>query len=195
MARKRTHHRRGSRRRHMAPSVSMVTYTRIVDLSVNGPSNDATAVATADITDVTNTSGETVNRKIVGIHGSAVLHCGLAANQHVAAMICFRAAPTLSDFPSIVEWDPFNDGPREGTDPTGYEGRPSPRPFARRNFVLATSSHTASTTELVTEQHAFRSRAERLLRPGWKLQAGLYVRASQSVNVRWYGLLRFSVAG
>ena len=182
------------RRRHERPSVSMVTYTRVIDQSFTAAASNATGLTAFDIPDVSNDSGETVNRKIVGISGMLMMAAACGQNQHAVAMFAHRAAPELDSWPATSDWDPFNDGP-DGSD--SYKGRPSPRPFGRRLQVVTVpdTALSASTAQIVQEAHRYHSKSERLLRPGWKLQAGIYVRGSTGVKVRVTGVLRYAVAG
>jgi len=183
--------RRSKRSRSAAPSVSMVTYTRLIDLEVTPTASDVTALATFTVPEVDNTTGETQNRKLMSVHGQAMMAAKINAGAHAAALFCLRAAPELDDWPAVTDWDPFNDGPGGAG---SYDGRPSPRPFGRKNFVCVTPG-TGGVTEVFNQAHTYRSKAERLLRPGWVLQAGLYVRATAQTDVRVFGLYRFAVAG
>lgn len=192
MARRTMRRRRHSRRRE-SPSTSIVTQTSLVDLSVSNPNTDETYLETQSLGQVENESGETVNRKILRVVGELMFTSNLPANQLAVAMFALRASPSLDPWPAVSDFDPFDSGP-DGS--ASYKGRPSPRPFGRRNFALVTP---AGSGVVQTIENAFRyhSRAERLLRPGWRLQAGLYVRVrtSGNVHVRIGGILRTTIAG
>lgn len=184
------------RGRAAAVAVSIIGYTRLIDLSATAPASGNTVLVTQDVDDVRNgdpaqPQAETVNRKILRVGGQAFFSAGVGQDSHVVAQFCLRAAPGLDDWPTVVDYDPFQDGPGE----QAWQGSASPRPFCRRTFVFGVADSSAAATQVIEEQHMIRSKAERLLRPGWKLQAGLYVAGSQGVKVRWTGLLRSVVAG
>lgn len=187
-----TRHRRGRRRHHRrrraAPSVSVAGYTRPLDLSLAAPASDATGLTTVDFPDVDNTSGETVNRKILRVTGMGIFTAALAAGNYAMAQFALWAHPKHEEWPSVSDYDPFNDGPGE----SAFEGMLAPRAFCRRTMVLA--SPASGTAETITQDHIVRSKAERLLRPGWILSAGLYVRGTSGVQVRHTSLLRAVVA-
>ena len=191
MPRRKRYHKR--RRMRDAPSTSIVTQTSLVDLSVSNPTNDTTELETARMGQVENQSGETVNRKILRIVGELMFTANLPANSLALALFALRAAPKDDPWPSVSAFDPWDSGP-DGS--TSYGGRPSPRPFGRRNFALVTpaGSGVVQTIEQAVRYH---SRAERLLRPGWDLHCGLYVRVrtSANVHVRIGGALRATIAG
>lgn len=180
--------RRHSRRRRTAPSVSIAGYTRMLSLSKAAPASDATDLVTMDFPEVENTSGETVNRKILRVTGMGIFTAALAAGQYAAAQFCLWAHPKHEDWPAISDYDPFNDGPGE----SAFEGMLAPRTFARRTMVLATPA--SGQAETITQDHIIRSKAQRLLRPGWILTAGLYVRGTSGVTVEHRSLLRAVVA-
>ena len=179
------------RRRSIRPSVSVAGYTRFLSLENTAPASGATALVVQDVEGVVTSEVLTENRKLIRVGGSAMMAVRLNANQHAAAMFCLRAAPQQEDWPSVSDYDPFREGPGEND----FQGMPSPRPFCRRSFVLATPAGSGGETEVIQEAHMVRSKAERLLRPGWKLQAGLYVTGSQGVMVKHASLLRYVVAG
>lgn len=187
---RRSHPRRhrGRRRRRTAPSVSVAGYTRVLDLAKAAPASDATDLVTVDYPDVVNLSGETVNRKILGVHGMGIFTAALAAGNYALAQFCLWAHPKHEEWPDVADYDPFNDGPGE----SGFEGMLAPRTFCRRTMVLA--SPASGTAETITQDHTIKTRAERLLRPGWILSAGLYVRGTSGVNIRHTSLLRAVVA-
>lgn len=189
MPTRRRHTRRRSRRRREAPSTSIAGYTRFLDLLGNAPASDATGLFTFDIPDVETPPEETVNRKILRVTGQGIFTASLTAGQYAVAQFCLWAHPKHEDWPAVSKYDPFNQGPGE----TGFEGMLAPRPFCRRTMVLAAPS--AGVTETITQDHIIRSKAERLLRPGWILSAGIYVKGSASVAVRHVSLLRTVVAG
>lgn len=191
---RRFRHRRGSKR----PSVSIATYSRLINLTATGSglSNGNTVLAHEVVNDVENKTGETVNRKLLSISGELMFAAKIAAGETAVCMFAHLAHPAIhgmGDTPLTGDdsWDPFNDGP-DGS--TSYGGRLSPRPFGRRNFVLA-APPTGGEAEVVMNQHVYRTRAKRLLRPGWECSRGIYVRASSGVSVRLSGILRYSVAG
>lgn len=196
----RSHSRRQRGRRSRSPHVaeSIAGYTRVLDISATAAANNGTTLQAIDVEGVENGDSEpgdvnapTVNRKILRVAGKAFFSAGLARNQYAVAQFCLRAAPRLEGWPAVAVFDPFEDGPGH----QAYEGMPSPRPFCRRTFVLSTADADPAVAALIQESHMVTSKAERLLRPGWKLQAALYVRGSSGVKVRWTGLLRTVVAG
>lgn len=189
MARRKHRRRRGTHRRTVRPSVSIAGYTRPIDLTLAAPASNATGLVTADISDVVTPAEETVNRKILRVAGQAMFTAGLTTGKMVMAQFCLWAHPEHEDWPGVDAYDPFNQGPGE----TGFEGMLAPRPFCRRTFVLAVPS--TGSAETIASQHMIRSKAERLLRPGWKLTAGLYVRGDSGVSARHTSLLRVVVAG
>lgn len=188
---RRTHRRGGHRRkRHRtAPSVSIAGYTRPIDLQLAAPASDATGLITVDFPEVDNQSGETVNRKILRVTGMGIFTAALAAGNYAMAQFCLWAHPKHESWPGVDEYDPFHDGPGE----SAFEGMLAPRTFCRRTMVLA--SPASGVAETITQDHIIRSKAERLLRPGWVLTAGLYVRGTSGVTVRHTSLLRAVVAG
>ena len=187
---RRHHGRRRSRRRREAPSVSIAGYTRYIDLAGTVSTANQTQLVTADVPDVVTPADETVNRKIVGISGQAMFSAALAAGHDVAAQFCLWAHPSHEEWPTVDKYDPFNDGPGED----GFEGMLAPRTFCRRTMVMTVA--TSGSTQTIQQDHMIRSRAERLLRPGWKLTAGLYLRGNNtSISVAHLSLLRYVVAG
>lgn len=190
MATRRKHRRRRSHSRRSArPSVSIAGYTRPIDLTLQAPASDATGLVTVDFADVVTPPEETVNRKILRVTGMGIFTAALAAGNYAMAQFCLWAHPKHEDWPGVDKYDPFTEGPGE----SGFEGMLAPRPFCRRTMVLA--SPASGTAETITQDHIIRSKAERLLRPGWVLTAGLYVRGTSGVAVRHTALLRAVVAG
>jgi len=189
MARRHSRRQRGSRRRREAPSVSIAGYTRFIDLTSPVSVGTGTTRVEADIPDVVAPDTETVNRKILSVTGNAFFTAALPADKVCVAQFCLWAHPKHEDWPGVAEYDPFNDGPGE----SGYEGMIAPRPFGRRTFVLSTPSSGEAQT--ISAQHLYRTRSERLLRPGWVLTAGLYTRSDIGTSVRFTALLRAVVAG
>lgn len=190
---RKSHHRRlrGRSAKRTAPSVSIAGYTRFIDLSAPALASGETRLVTADVADVENTEGETVNRKLVRVEGQAMFTAGIAADKYAVAQFCLWAHPKQEDWPTVDEYDPFNDGPGESS----FEGMLAPRSFCRRTFVIATPT-SGGVEEVITAQHMIRSKAERLLRPGWVLSAGLYLKASDAgISARHTSLLRYVVAG
>lgn len=187
MTRRRKHRR--SRRSRTAPSVSIAGYTRLIDLSQAAAAADATALVTADVSDVLTPAEETVNRKLIRVAGQAFFGAALSAGDYAVAQFCLWAHPKHEGWPTVAEYDPFNDGPGE----SGFEGLLAPRTFCRRTFVLAVPA--SGSTQTIESQHMIRSKSERLLRPGWVLTAGLYVRGTSGVTVRHTSLLRYVVSG
>ena len=171
MARK-TRRRRYSRRRSRKVSESIVTYQRIVKLSVTTGSADATSIDSGDVDDVHNMGGETVNRKIIGVRGTLSFATQPPAGDLTVAMWALWAHPAEQDVPSLDDFNPFTAGPT-GSDT--YKGRPSPRPFARKYFSHILQSSGTATQHFT--QFRVNSKAQRLLRPGWKLTNLLYVRS------------------
>jgi len=182
---------RKRRYRSKGPAPSTATYTQKLILQGASTADGATALHTVAFEDIKNTSGETVNRKIVRVTGSLQYAANPSAGKAVWGMFALRAAPELDPWPSVADFDPFNSGP--GGSDTAYKGRPSPRPFARRNFIHFVQTG-GSATQLF-EQFMLRSKAERLLRPGWQLSAGLYVAGDAVINVGVAGLIRVVVEG
>lgn len=190
MARRSHRGRRRHRRRRVAPSVSIAGYTRRLQLDATAPSPDLkTGLVTLDVPDVETPPEETVNRKILSVHGQAFFSASLSAQQNVCAQFCLWAHPSHETWPGVDKFDPFQQGPGEA----GFEGMLAPRPFCRRTFILAVPQSGEAQT--ISSQHTIRSKAERLLRPGWKLTAGLYLSGSAGVSVSHQSLLRVTVAG
>lgn len=187
MPKRKRYSRRHSRR--AAPATSVVGYTRSLNLVQQLAGSEATSLVTVDFPDVVTPAEHTENRKILRVAGQAFFTATIAANQYAMAQWCLWAHPDHEDWPGIADYDPFNDGPGE----TGFKGLLAPRTFARRTFVLAAPASGSSQT--ISEQHMIRSKAERLLRPGWKLSAGLYTKGTANVTVRHLSLLRAVVAG
>ena len=189
MAARRRRHRRRSRHR-TAPSASVVGYTRLLDLKAQADTTGAATVMTsADFPDVQNTSGETVNRKILRVHGQAFFSAALSADEFAVAQFALWAHPKHLGVPTVAEYDPFKDGPGD----PAFEGLPVKRPFGRRTFVLNTPGSGVAST--ISSEHTYMTKAERLLRPGWVLSGVLYVVGSANVNMRWTALLRAVVSG
>lgn len=188
--RKRRHRGRRRHRRREAPSVSIAGYTRPISLALAAPASDATGLVTVDFPDVANTEGETVNRKILRVTGQGIFTAALTAGQYAFAQFCLWAHPKHEDWPTVADYDPFNDGPGE----SAFEGMLAPRTFARRTMVLAVATGSG-VAETITQDHLIRSKAERLLRPGWVLTAGLYVRGTSGVQMEHRSLLRAVVSG
>jgi len=161
----------------------------LIDLKGTAPASDATLLVTADVPDVVTPDSETVNRKILRIAGQAFYAAALTAGQYAVAQFCLWAHPKHEGWPTVAEYDPFNDGPGE----SGFEGLLAPRTFCRRTFVLAVPDSGSGQT--IESAHMIRSKAERLLRPGWVLTAGLYLRGTSGVAVRHTSLLRYVVSG
>lgn len=187
MARRRGRRRR---RRRSAPSVSIVTYQRFVDIQVAAGTANQTAMESISIPDVANMSGESVNRKILRATGTLAGSVHIAGNQGAAAMFALLAHPDLEDIPPVSDFDPFDDGP-DGSNT--YKGRPSPRPFGRKYFAFA--NVTGASTATFQEEFRYRTRAQRLLRPGWKLSGLLYVRSNRGVTFRVNGIVSIAVSG
>jgi len=181
--------RMNRRKRSVRPSVSIAGYTRPVALGGSTAASNATSLTTTTVADVDNLSGETTNRKLIRVAGKAIFTAALPANKNVMAQFCLWAAPQQESWPTISAYDPFTEGPGE----SGFQGMLAPRVFCRRTFVLATPPSGEAQT--ITEAHVIRSKAERLLRPGWILQAGLYIRGSSGISVSHHSLLRYVVAG
>jgi len=192
MARRRTSRGRGRHRRSVRPSVAIAGYTRPISLTATAAA--ATVLVTTRVGDVENyqpsDGGETVNRKLIRVGGQAMFAASLAAGKLIMAQFCLWAHPEQESWPAVTDFDPFNDGPGD----RGFSGMLAPRSFCRRTFVMSTPA-AGGVTETIQSQHMIRSKAERLLRPGWILSAGLYVRGDVGVVSRWDGLLRFVVAG
>jgi len=181
--------RRGGKRNRAHVSESIAGYTRLIGLSMAAPGSDATGLTTVTFPDVATPAEHTENRKILRVAGSCFFAAALSAGNYCAAQFCLWAHPKQESWPAVSAYDPFNEGPGE----SAFEGMLAPRAFARRTFILSVPS--AGSTQTISEQHMLRSRAERLLRPGWVLSAGLYVRGTSGVQATWNGLLRAVVAG
>jgi len=183
--------RRQKRRSRKMVSESIVTYSRVVDLQGTGD-GDTTHLVQAQVSGVSNLSGETTNRKIIRVMGTLMFSSNLGAGHHCYAMFALLAHPEIDgSFPPVADWDPFEDGPGLGAD---FDGRPSPRPFGRRTFSLVTPN-SGGVVEVIQQAFRYSTKAERLLRPGWGLSAGLYLRASDGVQGRVGGILRATVVG
>jgi len=180
---------RGKTRRREAPSVSIVGYTRFIDITSAVSTGTDTELTTVDIPDVVTPGEETVNRKVLSVTGQSFFTGALPADKVAVAQFCLWAHPKNESWPVVAKYDPFNDGPGE----TGFEGLIAPRTFGRRTMVLSTPSSGVAQT--ISAQHLYKTRSERLLRPGWVLSAGLYTRADSGVSVRFSALLRAVVAG
>ena len=183
-------HRR--RRSHDRPSTSMVTYQRVIGLSgsSSGTANTTTVVS-EQVDGVENTGGETVNRKIVRITGELCFSSALTAGDDIVAMLAMWAHPKLDGFPSVDSFDPFTEGP---TGAATYEGRITPRPFGRKYFALNVPASGA--IETLSSEFRYHTKAARLLRPGWILSAGLWVRSTKlSKPFSLNGILSAAVAG
>lgn len=185
--------RRRKRSRSDRPSVSIATYQQFVQLAVATGGTNVTTVTTSVFPNVENTGGETVNRKILRVSGSLMFAANLVADRDLGAMFCLRAAPKDDAWPSVEDFDPFNAGPSLGN--VAYEGRPTPRPFGRRMFALVTPAGGGA-AEVIQQAFRYSTKAERLLRPGWRLQMGLYVRGSHpDIACKVGGVLSAVVAG
>ena len=184
MARKMRRRRRSRRRKTVSTSVA--TYQRVVSIKMETGSNTSdTHTASQTLTGIDNLGGETVNRKIVGVSGTLAYAVQPSQDDQVVAMFALWAHPKVEDWYGSADWDPFDSGP-DGS--TSYEGRPTPRPFARRYFAHVIQSGGTSTQ--ILQQHTIRSRAQRLLRPGWILTAGLWVRSTEAAkDVRVGGII------
>jgi len=189
--RKRRSKRRRSRR-SIRPSESVVTYRKPLDMEMTSAASSTTVVSTLSLLPG-DTVRSTTNRKVVGARGSLAFSAKLSASETLVALFGLLAHPKLEDFPSIAEYDPFHeDGPLAGS--ATYEGRPSPRPFARRYFALTNVSDGAEQT--LTERWVMKSRAGRLLRPGWELHAGIWLWSNAAgKKARVGGSLAFTVSG
>lgn len=193
MAERRMRRRKRRSRRRAAPGTSMVTYQQIVDLDSRPPTAGTTQLVTQELSQVANLEGETVNRKILRIAGDLAFATQPTAGHYVVAMFAMWAHPKLEDFPTVGAFDPFATGPA-GAGTGTYEGRPSPRPFGRRMLVHTLQAGGAA-TQLFRDMR-YSTKAERLLRPGWVLSAGLWVRSSQAGPVvKVSGLISVTVAG
>lgn len=182
--------RKHRRRRHLAPSTSISTYTRPIVISAAGAAQSATVLTAMDVPDVVTPPTETVNRKIIRVTGEMMMACTLSGNEAAFAQFCLRAAPDNQAWPTVAEYDPFTQGPGE----TGYKGQASPRPFGRHALVFTFAGSSDAGTA-IQESHRYSTKAERLLRPGWKLQAGLYIKANEGTVVKVAALLRTVVVG
>lgn len=183
-------HRRGRRRHHRSrrhrrmPSVSSATYTELVKLDPATNARDTTVLATQKWSEIQNL--ETQNRKLLGVAGTFSVQSAAEG----AVLVCHYAHPEVDGIPAVSDWDPFETGPTGAAG--AYTGRPSPRPFGRRTFVVGTGA--SNNVEIVN--HIYRVRSQRLIRPGWNLTTAVYVRdfgANAAVSVR--GVLKATVAG
>lgn len=188
----RRHRGKRSRRTRKKVSESTATYVDLLDFtgSTSGTAN-TTTVQSVDFNGVHN-DGETVNRKIIGVHGALAYCCQPSAGHYVAAMFALWAHPELESVPSISDFDPFQTGPQGAV--TSYKGRMSPRPFGRRQFLHALQTG-GTATQLFSEER-YHSKSERLLRPGWSLSGLLYLKSSStSQSVKLVANLRTTVIG
>jgi len=180
-------------RRSEAPSVSIATYQQFIQLVATTGGTNVTVMTDNIFPNVENEGGETTNRKILRVSGSLCFAASMPADRALGALFCLRAAPELDAWPTVADFDPFNSGPTDN--PGAYKGRMSPRPFGRRMFALATPAG-GGVTEVITQQFRYSTKAERLLRPGWRLDMGLYVRGSNpGMEVKVAGSLSVVVAG
>lgn len=195
MARRGMTRRRRTGRRGAKVSESIATYTRLIDLVDTGSGLTQTNVKSLTLDDDKTgiINEETQNRKILRISGEFFWTAGLGADQVAAAMFAFWAHPkAVTAAEGLEDFDPFAAGPAL---PTGdYEGRPTPRPFGRRSLVLSTPG-ASSEAQTISQSLRYSTKAERLIRPGWTLSAGLWTRASDTVSVRCTGVFRVVVAG
>lgn len=185
-------YRRRSRRRREEVAVSHAAYLDQLGFQTTaGGSPNTTVLRTVDVDSVENDPEQTTNRKLVSIAGSMLSSVKLQAGQVIGAMLCFRMVTDSDPWPAINVFDPFTVGPFPGST---VGGRPVPLPFARR--FIAHAICNGGDPQTFTQEFRMRSRSERLIRPGWKLQAGLYVRCT-AANTPIYvgGLLRLSVIG
>lgn len=185
--------RKHRRRRGTHVSESIVSLTRTVELEGTAAASEATTVTAVAIPQAVTPPEETVNRKILRISGQLMFAASLPADNHLYAVFCMLAHPLsegATGFPSIEEWDPFNDGPGK----TGYAGESSPRPFGRRRLVLNTPPSSSADVSAIFEPMDYRTKAKRLLRPGWALSAGVYVKGD-TVKWRLDGVLGVVIAG
>jgi len=182
--------RRKRRRRSTRPSISILTQQDVIDLAIGGAGlASASAFTNQDFATVANVSGETINRKVLRVSGDLMFSANLPAGKAALCMFALWAHPVLDGWPSVAQFDPWASDPSK----SGFEGRPSPRPYGRR--IMALASPASGTSETIQQAHTYRTKAERLLRPGWKLSCGLWVRADSGVQVRVFGGLRAAVAG
>lgn len=192
MPRRMHRRRKHSRRRREAPSVSIATYQDIVNLDVSATAANRTFSSFATLSQVKNDSGETVNRKILRVSGELAWATQPAAGFYTLGMFALWAHPEAQDLTDLSGFDPFASGPDGAA--TSYEGRPHPRPFGRRLFVHAVQQN-GQASQLFRE-FSYRTRAERLLRPGWQLTAGVWVRTNASTGrAKLAGPLSVVVAG
>ena len=191
--RKRRSRSRGRRRRMERPSVSVATYAQLLYIAGQTTQANTTVGKLQRVSQVKNDSGETVNRKIVRVTGS--LSYATQPPQGIAnvAMFALWAHPIGMSDEELLGFDPFVTGP-DG-DAGTYEGRPHPRPFGRKMFShVVQPSGTASQ---LFQQFEYRTKAKRLLRPGWRLSAGLWSRstATDAQNFAVGGAIRVVVEG
>lgn len=184
--------RRHRFRRRDTPSVSSVTYSQVLQMSLQTTQANQTVSTIQDVSNVSNTSGETVNRKILRVTGNLAFAAQPSAGSTIVTMFALWAHPIATDPEILTDFDPFGG---EGPGKPGFEGRPLPRPFGRRLF--AHTLQPGGTATQIFEELRYHTKAERLLRPGWKLSAGLWCRCatSGSHQTQIGGGLRVVVAG
>lgn len=183
----------GRRRRSRRPSVSVATYADLINLQAAPAAADTTKAAIQNLSQVKNTSGETVNRKIVRVSGDLAFATQPSAGHVVVAQFALWAHPEI-DSDGVTELDPFVTGPGGAQPSADYEGRPSPRPFGRKLFAHVLQ--TGGTATQFFESFRYMTKAQRLLRPGWVLSAALWARSTEAnVNVSVGGAIRVVVEG
>lgn len=183
--RKRRRRRKTTKRRYTVST----SKARILDVFASPVvSATDTAVQVTGVTGVSNTAGETQNRKIVNAIGDLDVSANLAGGVTVELMHLYIVLPGDADFPTVAEFDPFApDFPGQAS----YKGGLA-APFGIKRFVF-TNPKTASTT-LFTKSIRYVSRSQRLLRPGHALHRALYARGSASnINATAAGVIGLTV--
>lgn len=165
------------------PSLSRAVYTHPFSISLT-TTDGSTKVGGSIVSQIKDL--ETQNRKLASISGTLAMN----SNNPAAIMFAHHIGPEVQDFPP-TGFDPFSEGPTGGAD--AYSGRPSPRPFGRRDWVSGVG--IANDVEIVN--HVYRFRQGRNFYPGDNLRAYLWVRrlGSSNVTVNLYGCLRYAVLG
>lgn len=188
--------RRKSHRRRRTDHVSesVITVGQMLDLTATGGDFGDGSTKTASVVWNGVDNLGTTNRKIVRVTGDLCFTAALSADQAAVAMFALWAHPTaVTPAEGLLDFDPFDiaDNPQAGKE--AYDGRPTPRPFGRRMFALNVPK--SGSVQTFTENFTYRTRAKRLVRPGWELHGALWARASNNAEIRLTGFLRAVVEG
>lgn len=166
------------------PSVSKAVYTDL--FSIGGSTTDGTTkMSTYKVAQIENL--ETQNRKLLGVSGQLSVQGSVPG----AVLFALHVAPEIDALPDVSDYDPFAEGPTGGAG--AYTGRPRPRPFGRRTFVVG----AGQTNDVEIINHEYRSRSPRLIHPGDRLWYVTWFRrfGSSNTDISVRGVLRATVAG